>query len=230
MHPWRARRRALLRAAAVGVGVSVPVFVLAYLVRAGAPGLQHADESVVFAATTFTREHEPLRDVLIAWQEVFHPRWVNIAGVAVCAWVWRRHALPGRAVWAAGTLLASWGLTNLLKAVIDRARPVVDDALVHAPGGSFPSGHATASAVAGVTLTVLLWPLLGARARVLVPGLAAVLVVTTCADRVLLGAHFPSDVVGGLLLGAAMAGASAVGYLGLASSSPVPDPVAEERP
>jgi len=65
---------------------------------------------------------------------------------------------------------------------------------------------------------------------VLVPGLAAVLVVATCADRVLLGAHFPSDVVGGLLLGAAMAGASAVGYLGLASSSPVPDPVAEERP
>ena len=39
-------------------------------------------------------------------------------------------------------------------------------------------------------------------------------VLLTGADRVLLGAHFPSDVVAGFALGAAMVGASYGGFLG----------------
>src|SRR6478736_1047135 len=98
------RRRALLRAVGFGVGVSVPVFVLAYL---------------------------------------------------VCLWVWRRHGLATRALWAFVTLMSAWVLQVGAKALVQRARPVVDDALEHAPGSSFPSGHATNTAAAALTLTLL---------------------------------------------------------------------------
>lgn len=212
MRPHLTRRRALLRAAAFGVGAAVPVLGLAYLVRSESSGLQELDEEVVAAATTFTREHPALLDFLLTWQAVFEPMWVNVAGTVVCLWVARR--MPSRALWAFGTLMVTWGLTNVAKLAVSRARPVVEDALVDPPGGSFPSGHATASAVAAVTLTVLLWPLLGPRGRVVVPVCGGLVVLVTCADRVMLGAHYPSDVLAGVLLGTAMAGASAIGYLG----------------
>ncbi|MBT0993249.1 phosphatase PAP2 family protein [Cellulomonas sp. DKR-3] len=212
MRPHLTRRRALLRAAAFGVGAAVPVLVLAYLVRSQASGLQSFDEQVVASATSFTREHPAVRDALLTWQSVFEPMWVNLAGTVVCVWVARR--MPSRALWAFGTLMVTWGLTNLAKLAVGRARPVVEDALVDPPGASFPSGHATASAVAAVTLTVLLWPLLGRTGRVVVPVTGGLVVLVTCADRVMLGAHYPSDVLAGVLLGTAMAGASAIGYLG----------------
>jgi membrane-associated phospholipid phosphatase len=220
MRTHQTRRRALLRAAAFGVGTAVPVFVLAYLVRSESSGLQEFDEAVVEAGTEFTRQHPAFQEFLVTWQSVFEPFWVNVAGTVVCLLVARR--MPSRALWAFGTLMVTWGLTNLAKLGVSRARPVVEDALVDPPGGSFPSGHATASAVAAVTLTVLLWPLLGPRARIVVPACGALFVLLMCADRVLLGAHYPSDVLAGALFGTAMAGASAIGYLGWSPSTAAP--------
>ena len=74
------RRRALLRAVGFGVGVSVPVFVLAYLVRAEAPGLIRFDEETIAAATSFTREHPAFLRTLLVWQKLLQPVWVNLAG------------------------------------------------------------------------------------------------------------------------------------------------------
>jgi len=208
------RRRALLRAAAFGLGVSVPVFVLAYLVRAEAPGLTQLDEKTIVAATGFTREHPTFQQALIVWQELLQARWVNLAGALLCVWVWRRHGLATRALWAFGTLMVAWVLQLGAKGLVQRARPVVEDALEHAPGSSFPSGHATNTAAAALTLTLLVWPLLGRRGRVVVPVVAGTVTLITAADRVFLGVHYPSDVVAGILLGTAMAGASYIGYRG----------------
>ncbi|GII99754.1 undecaprenyl-diphosphatase [Sediminihabitans luteus] len=222
----RPRRRALLRAGAFALVASVPTLVLAYLVRAEAPGLLDLDVSVVEATTTFTREHPAVETAATVWSEVFEPRYVNLAGAVLALWVWRRHGLATRALWAVGTLLASWGVAVLAKQVVGRARPVVEDALVHAPGFSFPSGHATASATAAVTLTLLVWPVLGPRARVVVPLVAGSVVVLTSLDRLLLGAHFPSDVVAGCLLGATLSTASYLGYVGWNPQHPgdLPEP------
>jgi membrane-associated phospholipid phosphatase len=52
------------------------------------------------------------------------------------------------------------------------------------------------------------------RRRVAVPAAALAVVLVTAADRVLLGVHYPSDVVAGVLLGVAVTGASWVGYVG----------------
>ena len=218
--PWPA----LLRAGGLALGIGLPVAALAYVVRSDAGPVVRWDLHAISEATDFTRTHG-LRDALIVWQEVFQPRWVYLGGSLVCLWMWRRHAAPGRALWGFGTLMASWVLANLAKEAVRRARPVVEDALVHAGGTSFPSGHAFAAAAGGTTVTLLVWPVLGPRGRVAVPTIAALLTLATSADRVLLGAHYPSDVVGGILLGVAISGASYVGYRGwTALRDDTPDP------
>lgn len=219
--PHPRRRRALLRAAGLGVAVAIPVAVLAYLVRAESDLVVEADQHVIRAATGWTRGHPGARDALLAWQEIFNVRWVALAGLAAsAAFGWRHHGLRTRALWAAGTVAGVWALQLGVKALVQRARPVVDDALAHAPGSSFPSGHATQITATCVTLTLLAWPTLGRTARVVVPVLGVLLVVVTGADRILLGVHFPSDVAAGVLLGGGAAVASYVGYRGWHDDDP----------
>lgn len=217
-HPGRRHR--LLRATAFAAALVVPVAVLALLVRAKGSPLVALDEAAIRAGTDLTRENPALRDALLAWQTAFQARWLNLVVALVCLWAWRRHGLRTRALWALVTLLVTWNLGLLAKYVVQRARPVVDDAITLAPGYSFPSGHVTNAASAGLTLVILLWPLLGRRARVAVPVAVGAAVVVTGADRVLLGAHYPTDVVAGVLLGTAMAGASYLGYLGRHPAAP----------
>ncbi len=207
--------RVVLRAVAFGAATVLPVVVLAVAVRGGSGGLARLDADVVRAATDVTRGSDGLRTVLVVWQEVLQARWVNLVVVpAVCVWAWRRHGLARRALWAGATVAAGWVLQLAAKGLVRRARPVVEDAVAHAPGSSFPSGHTTNATVVAVTLTALVWPLLGRTGRVVVPAVATLVVAATAADRVLLGVHHPSDVVAGVLLGAAIAGASSIGYRG----------------
>ena len=223
MRPLPLRRRALLRAAAFGIAFTVPVAVLAYLVRAEVDAVITFDQQTLQAATEYTREHPGVHQALLVWQELFQAKWVNLAATLVCVWVWRRHGLTTRALWAFLTIMAAWVLQLAAKGLVQRARPVVEDALTHAPGSSFPSGHATNTAAVAVTLTLLLWPLLGSRGRVLVPLVAATCTILTAVDRVMLGAHYPSDVVAGMTLGTALAGASYLGYSGWSATAPDPE-------
>jgi undecaprenyl-diphosphatase len=92
----------------------------------------------------------------------------------------------------------------LLKSVIGRDRPFVGDPRVHPSIGlphdpSMPSGHAM-NAFAGAVLLAAVVP----RARWPLLGLAALIALS----RVYLGAHFPSDVVAGAILGAAIGAAA----------------------
>ncbi|WP_246036755.1 phosphatase PAP2 family protein [Cellulomonas telluris] len=207
---WRRAAQAVASAAVL----AVPVAAVAWAVRAESSTVHRLDVRAVAAATDATRDAPALHAALVVWQEVTQPVWLVLAGCALCAWVWRRRQLPGRALWGAVTLLASWGTTAAVKLVVHRARPVHDDPLAHAGGFSFPSGHANMAATAGVVLTVVAWPLLGRRGRVLVPTVAAAVAAVTAADRVLLGVHHPSDVVAGLLLGSAVAVGSWLAYRG----------------
>ncbi|MFF2504091.1 phosphatase PAP2 family protein [Streptomyces sp. NPDC058067] len=103
---------------------------------------------------------------------------------------WLRGALLALAVLVAGQLIRT-GLMEL----IDRARPVRHDWATHASGFSFPSGHATTSAiVAGL----LCWAARRAVTRAVVLCWAVAVGLT----RIELGVHWPTDVAAGWLLAA----------------------------
>jgi undecaprenyl-diphosphatase len=93
-------------------------------------------------------------------------------------------------------------LVDVVKRLVDRARPVLPDPVAHAGGPSFPSGHAMGSAILYGAIAVILLPALPRRARPVVVGLVVLLVAAVSTSRVLLGVHFTSDVTAGALLGA----------------------------
>lgn len=104
-------------------------------------------------------------------------------------------------------------LSSLLKSFFDRPRPEFST-ITEALSASFPSGHAMLSAVTYLTLGALLARLSPRlEVKVFFYGVAVVLTVLVGISRVLLGVHFPSDVLAGWTLGAAWA----LGATGVAS-------------
>jgi undecaprenyl-diphosphatase len=113
----------------------------------------------------------------------------------------RRHA----AIVAIGVPLGAFLTDTLLKLLFHRPRPL--EAAIPLPSSySFPSGHATVAAATYLTLGLLLADRLASRrAKTLCVTLGALLAVAIAGSRVYLGVHYPSDVVGGLVLGTAWA-------------------------
>lgn len=91
---------------------------------------------------------------------------------------------------------------------VGRPRPELVDHLVQVTGLSFPSGHATNSAIVYLTLAGLVAQVERGRAvRNVTFALAILLVGAIGASRVYLGVHWPSDVVAGWCAGTGWAAA-----------------------
>lgn len=105
-------------------------------------------------------------------------------------------------IWV-GLMIAAPTVEGLLKEVIGRPRP-------EGLGHGFPSGHATAAAAFfGAVLylagSVRPWPV-----RLALRAGAVTLIVLVGAARVVLRAHWPSDVLAGIALGLALASVAAL--------------------
>jgi undecaprenyl-diphosphatase len=121
--------------------------------------------------------------------------------LAVAGWRWWRGDRAG-AQWLLVVPVAE--LLNVgLKHVFQRVRPTVAEPLVHLSTYSFPSGHAVASTVFYGALCALAWRHARSRTlRVLACAVGAMLVVLVAFSRVYLGAHYATDVVAGIAVGA----------------------------
>jgi undecaprenyl-diphosphatase len=126
----------------------------------------------------------------------------------LAAWLLHRRGRGGAAAVLFAPLLAVV-VTNLLKYHFGRARPV--GARLASFGTSFPSGHTTAATATALTLAyVLAREGIVPRALVAVAAVAVALLVG--ASRVYLDVHWASDVIGGWIVGAAIAAACAALY------------------
>lgn len=145
--------------------------------------------------------------VLSDW--VWDPVTMRLLVAVLVAWLVSRRAWR-LAAWAGVTAVAGGLIGLLAKSAVERARPHLPDPVAHAPGFSFPSGHAmTATTTCAVLLLVLL-PLIPRAWRVLPWAVALVTVVGVGYTRVALGVHWVSDVVGGWLLGLGVVTATAL--------------------
>ncbi|HSP38664.1 MAG TPA: phosphatase PAP2 family protein [Frankiaceae bacterium] len=105
-------------------------------------------------------------------------RWVVLAGVA--------------------GLLLGQGVRLLAMVLVDRPRPPMSDWARFASGTSFPSGHSTSAALGYGLMLLLLAPSVHGRARRVLLSIGLVTVAGLVGvSRVVLGVHWPTDVLGG---------------------------------
>ncbi len=179
------------------------VLLLAAVVRADWGPLMDVDRRGLPAATWAT-DRAWLTDALLAFETVTRP-WAITLYAAVLAGLlfWKGHRRA--AGFALTAVLATALATTLLKRVVGRARPDWQDPTAFLGNGAFPSGHASAGAAfAGASIVLVTMLVRRGGTRRLLDVLAVLLVLAVGLDRVLLGRHFPSDVVGGVLLGAGL--------------------------
>lgn len=115
----------------------------------------------------------------------------------------------GPALFVFVSIVTGTALGHMLKLVYDRPRPDIVDHLVATHTASFPSGHATMSAVVYLTLAALIVRLVDSLAvRIYVLCVAILLTLMVGMSRIYLGVHWPSDVAAGWALGTTWAALS----------------------
>ena len=194
-----ARTGARLVVGLLGVlAVGVVVVPLALLVRGAYGPVLGADRDVSAQAEQAVSGSTALLRLAQAVTLLGDPVGITVVAAVLALVLWRRGR--GRlALYVVAARVGALVLSQGLKHLVDRARPVFDVPVAEALGPSFPSGHALGSAVFWTTCAVLLMPRVR-RPLLLLAG-AVLVAVAVSASRVLLGVHFLSDVTGGLLLG-----------------------------
>ncbi len=100
-----------------------------------------------------------------------------------------------------GNLVLTGLLVKLLKGVYQRPHPALQHLVVES-GFSFPSGHALASTlIFGTLLIIVSQRMQTVHTKRLLQGLLIAMILLIVMSRVYLGVHYPTDVLGSLLLG-----------------------------
>ncbi len=125
-----------------------------------------------------------------------------VIGLVIAAVIFIKDKIS--AIWLALVAGIAVGGNTLIKLVIGRDRPDIHRIATYTdePGKSFASGHTTFAVVLfGCLFFILLHYLTSVWSKSLVGLVAVGLIILTMFSRVLLGVHYPSDTLGGLLWG-----------------------------
>ena len=127
-------------------------------------------------------------------------RYLVVIALAVAIFDYLRHRNANVFLFLFVVLAGVVTVNNGVKLLVDRERPPVLH-LVGTSGSSFPSGHSAAAAAAWFAFALVLarhWP---RRGREVAAAVAAVIAIAVATSRALLGVHWLTDVVAGVMLG-----------------------------
>jgi membrane-associated phospholipid phosphatase len=192
---WDQRWRAILAGFAVSFAAGL---VFASFFRAAG----RWDHGLVWERALMVRVHEPLPAmvdatmVLLPW---FGTNISLIPAIAILAWwLWAKRGRPHLAIRLATVQLGSYLLNPSLKGMYGRARPDLFPHRGWFGWTSYPSGHAIASISVLLTVAIVLhlefgwrWPF----------PVAVALLGISAYGRMYLGVHWPTDVIGGAVVG-----------------------------
>ena len=129
---------------------------------------------------------------------------IIIAWVLILVMVFLYKSWKIEAILLAGNLVLHGILIKLIKFIYQRSRPSISH-LVKEGGYSFPSGHSMATAIVLGTLIIIVQQRIqNQKIKRLVQGLLLLFIFMIVASRVYLGVHYPTDVIGGALMGFAI--------------------------
>ncbi len=209
------------RAATLSLTAGALFVLLTVLVVVRWPPLMSFDLRTLTAIVDATRDQPGLIATMRVLSAVLDPAVVRIGLLLVAGLLfWRGMVTTGR--WLAVCVVAELVLVTLVKNTVARPRPPQSLRAVDVFGLSFPSGHSSGGALLGgvlIVLTFLLVRQTWVRVVAVVVGVGIALLLG--ADRLILGVHFPSDVLGSyLLVPTVLGGAAATLGLGRARWRP----------
>src|SRR3954452_20346445 len=182
---------ALVLASAVGIGLGVAMIrthagLGAWDLKFANYGAQHASHS----ATVVMKDISMLASTPVV---IVLPLVVTVVATI-------RHPSKALPLFMVLVVAGQLALSNSIKFLVARARPDIDR-LTGAVGSSFPSGHSTAAAATFAAVALVLTRNKSRRFKIAGAAIAAGLAAMVASTRVLLGVHWLTDVVAGLLLG-----------------------------
>ena len=127
------------------------------MVRDVADPLVRLDLRVLRVTTGWSLRHDWLRTAAEVGRDRAAP--LGVPDLRARRRLWCCGAVRARsaALWAASTMVVGTLLGAVLKLIVSRARPSLDDPVATATGFSFPSGHALNAALGVSLLVALLW-------------------------------------------------------------------------
>ncbi|HEY8793822.1 MAG TPA: phosphatase PAP2 family protein [Gemmatimonadaceae bacterium] len=176
---------------------------------------------VALTTLVVARQTDVLDRNLILWLRASASPWLTTALLAV-TFTSGRLAIPAFIVFAlalyrrsgvhaagyyAGACATAQALNAIMKHAVGRVRPHnVSPRLTAAGGFGYPSADAMLAVVIfGLGTLMLCWTIRSRATRVVALGVVAIFILLASVARVYLGAHWPTDVLGGALAGIACA-------------------------
>ena len=168
----------------------------------GTGPVTHADKDIAEAVYEVTHDSPILVGISHFFSFLGIPPWFYVTIGASAYWFYKK-GYWRVSMFLIATPLIGGIISSVVKILVDRPRPVFDEPIAEAFGKSFPSGHAMTSTVAYGTLLIAYLPFIPDRWKKRAVAGYIAMVVLVSLSRLGLGVHFLSDVLGGIVLGAA---------------------------